>query len=42
MNPSEHTINIISENGVTVVALSVIELANGYAVEDVILNKDKS
>lgn len=42
MNPSEHTINIIGENGETVVMLSVIELSNGYAVEDAILNKDRS
>ena len=42
MSPSEHTINIISEKGETVVTLSVIEISNGYAVEDAILNKDKS
>lgn len=42
MNPSEHTINIISEKGETIVALSVIELANGYAVEDAILNERRS
>jgi hypothetical protein len=42
MNPSEHTINIISEKRVTLVTISVIELSNGYAVEDVILNQVKS
>ena len=42
MNPSENTINIVSEKEVTVVVLSVIELSNGYAVEDAILNKDRS
>ena len=42
VEPTEHKISIISEQGETVVLLSVIELANGYAVEDVLLNKDKS